>query len=158
MNLRRIVLSSYYLFIIFVFANILIAGDTISLSCSNLYKTGVSVINEDSISRSFYYYGSALSTKICLIKEPTEKIKNGIAPFDFRKELPPGITVTKKNNGNLISMEPNSRLCCLSAHDATIIDKDYGKISVKSGELLIFVNGGVMIEDMDGFRRVGHNE
>lgn len=126
------------------------------------YRNGVHLVNEDSVSYSFIYSVGTLSSRICWINKPTESIKKGIVPLEFRSqngltpvesetassnEPPQFNTPMKKMRGEI---EPHSEICCLSATDRSITIEGVGKVTLKSGSTLLFKKGKLWILLKDG--------
>lgn len=126
------------------------------------YSNGVHLINEDTVSHTFFYYAGTMSTRICWINTPTEQIKKGIAPYDIRTKKKV-VETKRKGETNKVSFNsginvkkaeaviaPQSEICCLKAGGARITINGYKEITLKSGSTLLFKENKLWVILNDG--------
>jgi hypothetical protein len=112
---------------------------------------GVHIQNKDDKTYIIKFNHYSMTTKICNIKKPTDKIKNGIASVVDRKDK--NLKITKKEKeknfvGDKITakINKNSNVDCICVRNSYIEVVGIGKKSLKSGSILIIKNGKLIIK------------
>jgi len=113
-----------------LFCFILNAGD---------YENGVHIKNKDDKVYKISFFHNSMTTKICNIKKPTKKIKNGIVAIADRKDK--NFKVISKKNEIVGEISKKSTVNCICVRSCEVKVDGIGKKSLKSGQVLIIEKG-----------------
>ncbi len=131
------------LLIIFLVTCTVLLSHSIINGCE--YESGVSLRNEDNKSYKISYSPYLLTTRICWIKQPTNKTKNGVEWAHSRKIK--GFKILKTRSDTLIAViSPYTEVCCICVYGCTIEIETIGEINAGNGKTIVIKNGTVFLE------------
>ncbi len=136
------------LIIPFILFCIVFSWNPLTNACE--FETGVSLRNEDNVTYKIHYSPMTSTTRICWIKKPTDKIKNGIGWAHHRKIK--GFKILEEKSSGILSsiltaaIDPHTEVCCLCVNRCTIKIEKIGKFSVGNGKTIVIKHGQAYLQ------------